>query len=140
MATLKECRVCLDTDNQDDIISPCNCKGTSKWIHKECLYESLKSNQKPCICGFIYKYEVITTVDKKDFVKNFIEVSTPSIIKISCACIIGVILRKNTTYRHNIPKMYTNGALFIGGTLLGLCLFLSAYENSKKNKSVKLNF
>ena len=33
-----KCRFCLDGDDPDDLIAPCLCKGSSKWIHrKKCL-------------------------------------------------------------------------------------------------------
>ncbi|KAL9251600.1 ERAD-associated E3 ubiquitin-protein ligase DOA10-like protein [Drosera capensis] len=31
-----QCRICLETDGRD-FISPCKCKGTSKYVHRECL-------------------------------------------------------------------------------------------------------
>lgn len=31
------CRICLDSSNWEDMISPCNCKGSMKYIHSECL-------------------------------------------------------------------------------------------------------
>ncbi|KAI3930634.1 hypothetical protein MKX01_037080 [Papaver californicum] len=31
-----QCRICLETDGRD-IIAPCKCKGTSKFVHRECL-------------------------------------------------------------------------------------------------------
>ncbi|CAF4624047.1 unnamed protein product [Rotaria sp. Silwood1] len=34
---LKQCRICLDTDNPDDIISPCLCTGNSAYVHRTCL-------------------------------------------------------------------------------------------------------
>lgn len=36
---IKECRICFDTEISDDdpLISPCACKGTSKYVHKNCL-------------------------------------------------------------------------------------------------------
>lgn len=33
----KMCRICLEEDNIDDFFAPCKCKGTSKWVHRECL-------------------------------------------------------------------------------------------------------
>jgi hypothetical protein len=33
----KECRICLEDDNEDDMIAPCKCKGSSQWVHRECL-------------------------------------------------------------------------------------------------------
>jgi RING-variant domain len=31
------CRICLDTDNPHDLISPCLCKGHQKHVHQSCL-------------------------------------------------------------------------------------------------------
>jgi len=33
----KTCRICLDTNNQKDIISPCLCRGGSEHVHRKCL-------------------------------------------------------------------------------------------------------
>ena len=34
----KECRICFDEGTDDDpLISPCKCKGTSAYVHKSCL-------------------------------------------------------------------------------------------------------
>ncbi|KAH7674689.1 Zinc finger RING/FYVE/PHD-type protein [Dioscorea alata] len=35
-ADLPQCRICLDTEG-DDLISPCHCKGTQKYVHRSCL-------------------------------------------------------------------------------------------------------
>ena len=32
-----ECRICLDIDILKNVISPCRCTGTTKWVHEECL-------------------------------------------------------------------------------------------------------
>ena len=34
---MNECRICLETGDINDLISPCNCSGTSKWVHQQCL-------------------------------------------------------------------------------------------------------
>ncbi|VAI04920.1 unnamed protein product [Triticum turgidum subsp. durum] len=31
-----QCRICLETDGRD-FIAPCKCKGTSKYVHRDCL-------------------------------------------------------------------------------------------------------
>ncbi|KAJ6305415.1 hypothetical protein OIU78_020871 [Salix suchowensis] len=31
-----QCRICLETDGRD-FIAPCKCKGTTKYVHRECL-------------------------------------------------------------------------------------------------------
>lgn len=32
-----QCRICFESDNHQDLISPCNCSGTSKYVHRDCL-------------------------------------------------------------------------------------------------------
>ena len=33
----KQCRICLESDNTNDLIAPCLCSGTSKYVHRQCL-------------------------------------------------------------------------------------------------------
>ena len=32
-----ECRICLEEDEIENLISPCLCRGTSKYIHEKCF-------------------------------------------------------------------------------------------------------
>lgn len=37
------CRICLEEENDcKNLVSPCKCKGTQKYIHKECLKRMTK--------------------------------------------------------------------------------------------------
>ena len=31
------CRICLEPADRSEVIAPCACKGTSKWVHRACL-------------------------------------------------------------------------------------------------------
>jgi hypothetical protein len=31
------CRICFDGSTREDVISPCACSGSSKWVHRACL-------------------------------------------------------------------------------------------------------
>lgn len=33
----RQCRICLDTENPESMITPCMCRGTSAYIHEECF-------------------------------------------------------------------------------------------------------
>ena len=46
-----ECRICHDTEGQD-LISPCHCAGTSKWVHESCIIKWIRHTKtKQCeIC------------------------------------------------------------------------------------------
>ncbi|XP_009620560.1 uncharacterized protein [Nicotiana tomentosiformis] len=35
-AELSQCRICLDSEGED-LIAPCHCKGTQKYVHRSCL-------------------------------------------------------------------------------------------------------
>ena len=60
---IKVCCICLDEEDHKDLISPCNCSGSTKYIHRDCL-ENWRStninedNYKRCeICHFEYEIE-----------------------------------------------------------------------------------
>ena len=66
---MPECRICLETGEVDDLITPCNCRGSSQWVHSVCLNEwrsrniNAISNEKCEICLFNY---VISYAEKKE--------------------------------------------------------------------------
>ena len=34
----RTCRICLEDElSRDEVIAPCQCAGSSKWVHRECL-------------------------------------------------------------------------------------------------------
>ena len=35
----QECRICLEEDTVENLISPCECKGTHRYVHGDCLSE-----------------------------------------------------------------------------------------------------
>lgn len=47
-----ECRYCLQSDNIEDMVAPCRCTGSSKYVHQKCLREWFeKSNNAIVIPG-----------------------------------------------------------------------------------------
>ena len=40
------CRICLDAEPARDLISPCSCMGSTKYVHQGCLLEYAKKNNK----------------------------------------------------------------------------------------------
>ncbi len=43
---IKECRICFETENADDMFSPCRCAGTSKYVHRACLQRWRDTNRE----------------------------------------------------------------------------------------------
>jgi len=56
------CRICFEDDGE--LMAPCRCDGTSKWIHRSCLNKWRVSGTNPrsltncCECGFQYELEL----------------------------------------------------------------------------------
>lgn len=60
----KECRICLSDDLIENMISPCLCTGTNKYVHHECLKKFMVLSDNPLfkkecyICKYEYNYEL----------------------------------------------------------------------------------
>ena len=40
------CRICLDTEPSKNLVSPCNCMGSTKFVHQACILEYATKNNK----------------------------------------------------------------------------------------------
>ena len=60
------CRICLSDDRCENMCSPCLCKGTSKYVHHECLnkWQRVGNNKDRYYrCGVcLYRYRFITEI------------------------------------------------------------------------------
>ena len=61
---MEECRICLTTDNQQDMVQPCQCIGSVRSAHLECLKSWCMENLslKCEICDRVYKEEVVNAL------------------------------------------------------------------------------
>lgn len=64
-----QCRICLESDGRD-FIAPCKCKGSQKYVHRECLdnWRSIKEGFAFCHCTTCktpYHIRVHTPADRK---------------------------------------------------------------------------
>lgn len=76
-----ECRICLESENQEGMISPCGCSGTSKWVHRKCIEkwihecENIEARKKCMECHQTYqfKYPIDTNLIENftSLAKNF---------------------------------------------------------------------
>lgn len=51
-ARCRQCRICLSDSSEDrlgaeELLSPCSCKGTSKWVHRACLDRWRAAERRP---------------------------------------------------------------------------------------------
>eukprot|EP00931_Biecheleriopsis_adriatica_P093246 TRINITY_DN66994_c0_g1_i1.p1 TRINITY_DN66994_c0_g1~~TRINITY_DN66994_c0_g1_i1.p1 ORF type:complete len:398 (+),score=66.02 TRINITY_DN66994_c0_g1_i1:106-1299(+) len=64
------CRLCFE-EGGEDLIAPCACKGSSKWIHRECLNRWRTTGSNPrsltncCECGFQYELDLHRVMDSE---------------------------------------------------------------------------
>lgn len=69
--SIKECRICLESIETptNQLFSPCLCKGTNAFIHKDCLFQIRQMNDicslKCQTCNYVYKY------DSRCFLENY---------------------------------------------------------------------
>jgi E3 ubiquitin-protein ligase DOA10 len=74
---IKECKICLSENNSHDLISPCICKGSLKYVHLSCLncfHENTDKYKDKCsICGYIYKME---NIQDNDTILNILSIYT----------------------------------------------------------------
>lgn len=56
----KECRICFSQQNPENMVSPCDCKGTSAYIHIECL-ENYFHHFPDRVCRVCHQHMYYTT-------------------------------------------------------------------------------
>jgi len=69
-----ECRICFDSANSEDMISPCLCRGSSKYVHRECLNFWFKLSENPHArsncqeCQFNYYKTIPVKIPMNNFI------------------------------------------------------------------------
>ena len=64
-----QCRICLDEDGTRELISPCECKGTMKYVHRTCLnkWRINSPNSSSLYSCDQCKFEYILTDTRKEW-------------------------------------------------------------------------
>jgi len=99
-----QCRVCLEPGG--DLIAPCQCSGTSKWIHRDCLnrWRASRSNPKCltncCECGFTYVLDLHRIIQdegaarRRRFARRIAAQGLASVCMVQAAIVgLGVLVR-----------------------------------------------
>lgn len=64
------CRICLEEGNRKDFIAPCECRGSSRWVHRECLdkWRSINEDRFFSSCQTcLGKYKLVSLVDDSNW-------------------------------------------------------------------------
>ena len=48
------CRICLDEAHRNNLIAPCNCRGSHAYVHKHCLRRWFESAPTPVSFLFLF--------------------------------------------------------------------------------------
>ena len=63
-----DCRFCLETDEKQNLLNPCLCKGSAKYVHNECLLnwyiQSPRRGGSCTVCSYIYHKEYSKSIEK----------------------------------------------------------------------------
>lgn len=101
----KECRICFENEETPDnkFIQPCLCKGTSQYVHRNCLQQWRQSNYnanasiKCRECNFEYKLKNI--YDKENYIFNLKGLAFPLFsINFSLGILLTCIERYGTNF------------------------------------------
>ena len=118
------CRICLD---EGDLIQPCDCTGTTAYVHEECLLKWLAvSDRKDCeICKF--EYEIVEVIEKKKVCcKSKLFSNTPDTS--AAVILIGLfglfIIMFSTTYWGTDAE-----TIFIYGNLFQIIMLILLYPH-----------
>ena len=78
------CRICLQEDHPNNMIYPCKCNGTSKYVHKDCLNQwrmmsdNTDAKYKCFECN--YEYQIINYPDSPSLLSTFCKFLSNSLI------------------------------------------------------------
>ncbi|XP_033844954.1 E3 ubiquitin-protein ligase MARCHF5 [Periophthalmus magnuspinnatus] len=97
--TEKHCWVCFATEKDDyssEWVSPCRCKGCTKWIHQECLQRWLDEKQKGNVGGVVCcpqcgtEYKIV--FPKMGALVYFLQQIDGALTRISPFAAVGVVM------------------------------------------------
>ena len=136
---MEDCRVCLETDTIENLIAPCRCKGTQKYIHRHCLDSwreagDIRHYSKCNECRYDYKFTNSESLPNS--IAHGAEVTLHILMYIvTTIAIVVLIVTEFHIIDHLFNKIFSN--MFGNGwstyLLAGLCIFgiSSAFANVK---------
>jgi hypothetical protein len=114
----EDCRICLQEDNIKNLISPCLCRGSNKYIHRECLNQwrrlsdNQEQNNKCPTCKFEYHIETINVDNCKCF-STYSSILSKSLCNLICFNFLLMLLLSLIIYNINGQEEIINETLTI---------------------------
>lgn len=127
---MKTCRICLEED-REELIAPCLCKGTSKWIHRTCLdrwrRENRRAYERCNECKALYVIETMPVEVKR-------EIWTMAGFFVCFSLFVGACLCESWECQHTNPIFYAllgaTAIFFTAGFIFLLALTLLIFNSN----------
>jgi hypothetical protein len=163
---LKQCRICFDDDNSNELISPCLCRGSSLYVHRKCLDDWRSQNAngrgfKYCtVCLFEYAIETVISnpqEERKRLLKYYLFVTRDillinliiQLVLIGLTFLLKIVDTNGYFIRNLLPNSingilaYYLSALILALAILGLVAFLIIccylFANNRNNDNTSTN-
>jgi len=92
------CRICFEEEEVDELIAPCLCRGTSRWVHRSCLDEwrATKTSDSFYSCPSCkFKYKLRERKDPRTNTELWLyraKVSGDLLFLILALCVVSLIM------------------------------------------------
>jgi len=140
------CRFCLETDSVNQMVCPCNCRGTGAFVHKACLLQWLQYTDTCNVCQSTYRLwpTCMPTVAKlieiliSHFNDILFDMTTLIVFAITyCTFIFIVLTRLHITTDDEgmgarVPNQLMNQLLTYGTLCLGVLVLITSSESFVK--------
>lgn len=138
------CRICMEAEPVGSLVSPCRCRGTMKYVHRECLqkWRATSSNQRSyyrcdqCQCRYGGACGAVAEL----LGSSGIGISCPSLAFAASACLSASLC----LWLVSLAVRFTSLQVLGGGTMLvvmAVCILVSSFEIGIGSVSVYgLNF
>ncbi|CAG2100854.1 unnamed protein product [Medioppia subpectinata] len=134
------CRFCLDDDSGDEMITPCDCRGTGAIVHKHCLLQWLRYTNTCNVCQTKYKLQacgLVTAAVITHLNDILVDVTTiAAFVTTYCAFVYIAFSRLRypaSDQDFSVPtKPLVNQILTYGTICLGAIVFIIAVESFVK--------
>ena len=140
-----DCRICLESNNQETMISPCRCSGTSRWVHRECIErwiqecENIQARKKCMECHHQYEYEYTEDTKLierfKIFKENFSIIANLSGSVVVVFAFLIFTMDGPDEDTHFIQTIYLQVVYFVWLLINLVIEFLALYYSCKDNQA-----
>lgn len=141
----KLCRICYDDTVDSELISPCKCSGSIKWVHQSCLKKWVNTSKKDICpqCKFKYIKKTQYKLPKLKFLQKNIYVKLTTFIIISIFVTLFTLIsfkfaKHNTVFFFDNIKIVSNLYHVYNGLKIFIILSLIVFITLHIKKIINL--